>query len=78
MRSISLKEWTEIFHETITIYTLYNKFISCTNHNYGVIALRNNGVFTIRINRKDPVIEEQYLPLYYREVFKDWGWQPEK
>lgn len=77
IRSISLKEWTEIFHETIAIYTLYNEFISCTNRNYGVIALMNNGIFPIRINRKDPVIEEQYLPLYYREIFEDWGWQPD-
>lgn len=77
IKSISLEEWTEIFHETIAIYTLYNEFISSTNRNYGIIALINNGIFRIRINRKEPIIEEQYLPLYYREIFEDWGWQPD-
>lgn len=77
IRSISFEEWIDRFHETLTIYTLYNEFISNANRNYGFIAIGNEGKFPIKINRKDPIVEEQYLPLYYREVFEDWGWQPD-
>lgn len=77
IRSISIEEWIAIFHETLIIYNLYNEFIATVNRNYGLIAGGDKGVFYVRINRKDPVVKEQYLPLYYREFFEDWGWQPD-
>lgn len=77
IRSISFEDWIDRFHETLIIYNLYNEFISKVNRNYGFIAGANKGIFYVRISRKDPIVKEEYLPLYYREFFEDWGWKPD-
>lgn len=78
LRGLSMEEWSDIFHETIVLYTCYHKFLRAVNSNYGIVAKQNNGMFPIRITRKDPIKEIQYLPVYYGDFFENWNWQPEK
>lgn len=77
IRGLSFEDWTDIFHETIVLYTVYHKFLRQVNENYGTVAMQNNNVFPIRISREDPIPETQYMLLHYRDYFKDWGWQPD-
>jgi len=76
LKVLSFDDWIDIFHETLVIYTLYHDFLDIVNTNYGKIALNNEGYFPIRVSREDPIQEVQYVPVYYREFFKDWHWQP--
>ncbi|TFB33430.1 hypothetical protein [Pedobacter alluvionis] len=78
LRGLTMDEWSDIFHETIVLYTCYHKFLRLVNANYGTVAKQNSGWFPIRITRKDPIEETQYLPIYYGDFFEKWNWQPEQ
>lgn len=78
MQSISFDDWVDRFHETLMIYSCYDKLMKPININYGKMALYNNKTVEIRVNRMNPIKETQYLHLFYREHFEDWGWYPNK
>ncbi|WP_088160571.1 MULTISPECIES: hypothetical protein [Sphingobacterium] len=73
----SFEEWVDRFHETLVLYTLYHELLDVINSNYGVIASQMDNMVSIRITRKDPVDEVEYATIHYRDIFKDWGWQPD-
>ena len=77
LKVVAFNDWIDIFHETLAIYELYHDFLDIVNDNYGQIALNNENMFPIRVSREEPIVETQYLPVYFREFFKDWNWQPE-
>lgn len=77
LHSQSFEQWVDRFHETLVIYTLLHNFLTRVNNNYGAVALENDLAIPIRITRKDPIEEQEYKMIYYREFFKDWGWQRE-
>lgn len=77
IKVVSFNDWIDVFHETLAIYELYHDFLDIVNDNYGQIALTNENMFPIRVSREEPIVETQYLPVYFREFFKDWNWQPE-
>lgn len=78
LRVLSFEEWTERFHETLVLYTLYHEILNTVNENYGTVVKGMGNIFSIRVSRKDPIEEVQYRDIHYREVFKDWGWYPDK
>lgn len=73
----SFEEWIDRFHETLVVYTLYHELLESINNNYGVVASQMGNAVPIRITRKDPVEEIEYMVIHYREFFKDWGWYPD-
>jgi hypothetical protein len=77
LRSVTSDQWVEIFHETIVFYTQLQRILDEININYGIMAMKNDNQFEIRINRTDPMVEVQYLNLHYRHSFRDWGWYKE-
>ncbi|TCK80904.1 hypothetical protein [Albibacterium bauzanense] len=78
IRVQSFEEWTDRFHETLVIYTLYHELLGIINHNYGVVSTQMGDAVPIRITRQDPITEIEYRYVHYRAAFKDWGWQPDK
>ncbi|HXI01201.1 MAG TPA: hypothetical protein VNI52_13120 [Sphingobacteriaceae bacterium] len=77
LRNLTFDQWIGIFHETLVIYTQLQRLMNEVNLNYGSMALQNEGQMEVRINRTDPKKEFQYLNLYYRADWQDWGWQKE-
>jgi len=63
--SISFDKWTDIFHETIALHSLYNKMLANVLEIYGRIALRNNNCFEVRINREDPFVSTVYRRIQF-------------
>ncbi|QNL48763.1 hypothetical protein H8S90_18575 [Olivibacter sp. SDN3] len=78
LRKQSFEEWTERFHETLALYTLYHKLLDVINDNYGIVASQMDNSLPIRISRKDPKEEIEYRIVYYRASFRDWGWHPDE
>ncbi|MEQ7802239.1 hypothetical protein ABDJ41_20755 [Pedobacter sp. ASV1-7] len=78
LRVLSFEEWTDRFHETLVLYTLYHELLNTVNENYGKVVSGMGDVFSIRISRKAPVEEVEYKDIHYREFFKDWSWYPDK
>lgn len=72
LRSVTFDNWVDIFHETIVFYTQLQRMLDEINKNYGILAMKNDDQFEIRINRRDPIIEVQYFNLHHR--LGDWGW----
>ncbi|MNJ92218.1 hypothetical protein D3C87_98840 [compost metagenome] len=77
LKAISFEKWTELFHETLALYIHYIQLLELINEQYGFVARQNNGQFFIKINRKDPIETTEFKAVYFRESFKDWGWEVE-
>ncbi|SDM62469.1 hypothetical protein SAMN05421813_11757 [Daejeonella rubra] len=77
LRNISFDEWVDIFHETIVIYSQLQRIMLEVNINYAHMSMEFDKQIEVRINRKDPLEEVQYLNLHYRSAFHDWGWYKE-
>lgn len=78
LRIQSFDQWTERFHETLVLYTLYHESLDRINDTYGIMASQEKDTLQIRITRKDPTENIEYRNIYYRSFFKDWGWYPDK
>jgi hypothetical protein len=70
--SIAYDDWINMFHETIIIYSSYNRILIALSNHYHNIAAMNNNLFEIRINRIDPVKSTEYRQVQYDPIFKDW------
>ncbi len=77
LRGLTFDEWVDRFHETLVLYTLYHEFLDNVNSNYGTVASQQGDTITVRITRKDPHDQVEYRSIYYRDVYKDWGWYPD-
>jgi len=78
LRVLNSDEWSDIFHETLVLYTCYHKLLRAVNKKYGELAIQNGKSFEIRINRKDPIQDTEFRGIYYDDFFESWNWQPEK
>lgn len=72
---LSFNEWIDIFHDTLIIYTQTVRLLTMTEMMYGKAAVNKELLQEIRINRKDPVEEQEYRLLKYRPQFGDWYWK---
>jgi len=72
MPSVSYNDWIDMFHETIVIYSSYNRLLTAILNHYHKIAALNNNLFEIRLNRIDPVISTEYREVQYDPMFRMW------
>lgn len=70
--SVQYNDWIDMFHETIVIYSSYNRMLTALLNHYHNIAAMNDNLFEIRINRIDPVITTEYREVNYDPIFKVW------
>jgi len=70
--SVAYDDWIDMFHETIVIYSSYNRMLTALLNHYHNIAAINNNLFEIRINRVDPIVSTEYRQIQYDPMFKNW------
>ena len=70
--SVAYNDWIDMFHETIVIYSSYNRMLTALMNHYHNIAAINNNLFEVRINRVDPVVDTVYRQIEYEPMFKCW------
>jgi hypothetical protein len=76
---LTFDRWTDIFHETLVLYTLYHEFFLRVNDIYYEESQIDDGSVEIRVNRLHPTKSTNYRMLYTRPFFKDWSpYSPEK
>jgi hypothetical protein len=71
--SLKFDEWVEIFHDTITIYTLYEIFFEKVKEYYFELSKEFRLKREVRVNRYYPEPNKYLILLYTREHFKDWS-----
>lgn len=77
IRMLTREEWANRIHESLAIYMQLNKCMKEVNRIYGEQAIRNQQKVEIKINRTDPIEEEENKFVYYRSVYNDWSWNEE-
>jgi hypothetical protein len=70
---ISFDEWVDIFHETLTIFTLYEMFFARVRTHYFEAAKEFNLKKEVRITRRFPMPKQFHILLYSRDFFEDWS-----
>lgn len=71
---LNFEEWTDIFHETVVIFTLYNKLFGQVKEYYYQKSLPFKKKMEIRINwQLNPQPYTALEVLYTREFYKDWS-----
>ncbi len=73
---ISFDEWIDIFHETIVIFTLYNRFFNNVKEHYYQLTKPVRLEQEVRVQRLYPTYHGYPIVLYSRECFKDWSPYP--
>ena len=71
-------EWVDLFHDTITLYTLYEIFFDRVKDYYFKAAQEFNLKKEVRVNKLYPEVHSSWLVLYTREFFKDWSPYPNR
>jgi hypothetical protein len=66
-------EWVDIFHDTLTIYTLYEVFFEKVKQYYYESAKEFNKKKEVRVTRRFPEKKQFHIVLHTREYFKDWS-----
>lgn len=74
--TISFDEWVDIFHDTLTVFTLYEMFFEKVKEYCFEAAKHFNLKKEVRVNRKFPNPNQSFILLYTREHFKDWSPYP--
>jgi hypothetical protein len=74
---LDFNEWVDVFHETLTIFTLYEMLFNRIREHYYQESLPFNKKKEVRVNRLYPNTASFLSVLHRREYFKDWGPYPE-
>ncbi len=69
---MSFNDWIELFHTTLVIFNLINRFFRKTRDYYydKSLPLKES---EIRINRRHPDVNQIFHEVHTREFFKDWS-----
>lgn len=71
-------EWVDLFHDTLTVYTLYEIMFDKVRDYYFEAAREFYLKKEVRVNRLYPEIRRFWILLYTREHFKDWSPHPSR
>jgi hypothetical protein len=71
-------EWVDLFHDTLTIYTLYEVMFDKVKEYYFETAKEFNLKKEVRVTRLYPEERRSLILLYSREYFKDWSPHPNR
>jgi hypothetical protein len=73
---LDFDEWVDVFHETLTIFTLYEMFFNRVREYYYELTLPHNLKKEIRVQRRFPEERSFLLVLHSNEHLKDWSPYP--
>jgi hypothetical protein len=69
---LTFNDWIDMFHDTMIIYNQLTRLSILIDKFYSEAAKKNDLLFEIRINRKDPEEKTVYSLLKYRPEWNDW------
>lgn len=75
---LTFDQWVDIFHNTLTLFTLYEMFFQRVREHYYQVSKEFHYKKEVRVNRRFPEVRQFHIVLYTREHFRDWSPYPNR
>ena len=75
---ISFDEWVDIFHDTLTVFTLYGMFFQRVREHYHAASKEFHYKKEVRVSRRFPEVKQFPILLYTDAYSKDWSPYPNR